>query len=222
MSMSARVRRSGLVAVAVRIGVLLGAGVLGWGCGQVPATPSSQSEVLQLLETKGDTGVALRAAVVRDTVAAGESAPVHVVYAIANGPRPTDFDNHPERFRFLVTGPDGELAESLGGAPAASGGMGATKMVLPARSFLVQRQDLRCVNDLAYSAVPVSRSERMCRVMYSLATPGEYRVIVEYFGPEPDSILTAIARGEIRDLSSLPPTLGIHLADTTTFVVVGR
>lgn len=221
--MCTRFSGSTTVQASVRIGVLLAAGVVGWGCRTVPAVPTSQCEALRLLDAKADTGISLRAALLRDTVPAWDSAPVELAYAIVNGPRPTLFDNHPGRYRILVTGPDDQPATSLGGAgPVLGTAELRTGLMLPAGGSLIQRQDLRCVNDLAYSAVPLSPGKDVCLAMYALTAPGRYRVVVEYFGPEADSAIAALQRREVQSLSKLRPTPGVHLADTTTFVVVGR
>lgn len=185
--------------------------MLAWGCRQAPATSAVLSHVPQLLEPKADTGLALRAMLLRDTVAVGDPAAVEILYAIINGSRPTAFDNHPGRYRIEVTGPDGQPARSLGGAGPASGAMERFEVLLPAGSSLVQRQDLRCVNDAAYSQTPISPSKDDCLAKYALAIPGLYRVVVQYFGPALDDSAVA-SQGS----SSAG---GVHLADTATFVI---
>ena len=221
-------RFGGVAAVAAlaRIGALVGAGAVVWGCRHAPAALTSQSHLTRLLDAKPDTGVALRALLLRDTVAPGDRAPVELLYAVVNGPRPSLFDNHPWRYRILVTGPDGQPAKSLGGAGPASGAMGRFEMKLPAGGSLVQRQDLRCVNDYAYSTVRILPSRDTCLAMYALSIPGQYRVVVEYFGPDVlpnlDRVTAAAHGGDARVRNNPPLVQGVLLADTATFVVTGR
>jgi hypothetical protein len=98
--------------------------------------------------------------------------------------------------------------------------MGRFEMMLPAGSALVQRQDLRCVNDAAYSAVVISPSKDTCLAMYALDTPGRYRVVVEYFGPEVN--LASVTPGRVSRGGHRPMEQGVHLADSATFVIVRR
>lgn len=156
-----------------------------------------------------------------DTVFAGDSTPVEVVYSIVNGPSPSNFDNHPGRFSFSLTGPDGGPAESLGGAGPALGGTGEFLVLLPGKAALLQRQDLRCVSDGAYESVPLSAED--CLARYALARPGRYRLIVSYDGPDTwldiDTARAAAARGEHKTGMYRPIAQGLRLADTVGFTV---
>lgn len=201
------------VATLARIGVVIGAGVVASACRPASDATASQTHVARLLYAKADTGIALRVVVQRDTIPVGDQAPVEVAYAIVNGPRPTSLENNPGRYQIVVTGPDGQPATSLGGSGPVSGGTERYDVPLPAGGALVQRQDLRCVNDAAYSPTPIVRSKNECLAMYALVAPGPYRVVVEYLGPRRD--LQGVAG--IR----LPSVPGLHLSDTTSFFVKG-
>jgi hypothetical protein len=52
-------------------------------------------------------------------------------------------------------------------------------MVLPARSWLGQVQDLRCVKGAGYDAPPPGQTHD-CEVEYLFDRPGLYRVVVMY------------------------------------------
>lgn len=201
------------VAALARIGMVLGAGAVASACRAASDATGSQTHVARLLYAKADTGIVLRAAMQRDTIPVGDQAPVEVAYAIVNGPRPTSLENNPGRYQIVVTGPDSQPATSLGGSGPVSGGTERYDVPLPAGGALVQRQDLRCVNDAAYSPVPIVPSKNECLAMYALVAPGRYRVVVEYFGPERDRQDVAGKR--------LPSAPGLHLSDTTNFVVKG-
>lgn len=194
------------------IRVLMGAGLLASGCRREPAMPRTAN--LRLLQPRADTGLSLRVATLRDTILTSDHTPVEILYAVVNGPRPTLFDNNPERYQIRVMGPDGRPAESLGGAGPALGVAGDLKLKLPANGVLVQRQDLRCVNDAGYSAVPISSGKDNCLATYALTTPGSYRVTVEYFGPQRD---TVTASGKVPR-----PAQDLHLSDTLTLVVTTK
>jgi hypothetical protein len=216
--------RTTAVAVAIRIVIVLAVGTVGWGCHrQAPAAATLGDRLLALLEVKGDTGVALRAMMLRDTVAAGDSAPVEVLYGIVNGPLRTPFANDPGQYEFVVTGPDSQPAKALGGQPASLGAAGRqTELVLPAGGVLLQRQDLRCVNVAGYSSIMLSPGEIRCLAIYALTEPGPYRVIVNYYGPTPDSVLAAVLRRDREKYRELSPWQVLHLADTVTLIVVDR
>jgi len=202
-----------IVTALVRIGMLLGAGAVAPACRPASDATFSQTQVARLLYTKADTGIALRAVVLRDTIPVGDQGPVEVAYAIVNGPRPTSFENNPGRYQIVVTGPDSQPATSLGGSGPVSGGTERYHVPLPAGAALVQRQDLRCVNDAAYSPIPIVPSKDECLAMYALAAPGPYHVVVDYFGPEQ-------VRQDVAG-KKLPSGPGLHLSDTTNFVVKG-
>ncbi len=199
--------------------VLLGAGAVTWGCSQPSETQGSGDGAIRLLEARRDSGVVLRALLLRDTIPPGNDASVEVVYAVVNGPRPMRFDNDPGRYRIVVNGPDGQPAKSLGGAGPAAGIRGQFRMMLPAGGSLVQRQDLRCINDAAYSPVHFSPGMDTCLAMYDLGAPGRYQVIVEYFGPDVGTLLDSVAS---QTEPRRPAGDGVHLADTATFIVAGK
>lgn len=193
-----------------------------WACSQKPATPVLRSQALQLLKAKADTGIELRAEMLRDTVTAGGAAPVEILYALVNGSRPRTIDNEPGRYVVTVTGPDDRYAKSLGGSGPPSGVAPVVPVPLPAGGALLQRQDLHCVNEGAYDAVPAKPSDESCLARYALDMPGRYRVIVEYLAPELGRNASAPEQGQAptSDASQRAPDL--HLADTTFFVVVRR
>ena len=168
------------------ISPLLFAGAIGLACRQSPDMATSRSDVLRLLDPKSDTGIELRAVVLRDTVNAGDRTPVEVLYAIVNGPLRRPFDNEAERYRVVVVGPDNQPAKRLAWSSPGVGLGPRADMQLPAGGVLIQREDLRCVRGHAYSAVPLTEIKHHCLAVYALTTPGRYRVIVEYFGgPRP-------------------------------------
>jgi hypothetical protein len=193
------------------------------GCRPEPAVQLSERDSRALLAPKADTGLALRAVVLRDSINADDSEPMEVVYAIINGPSPAPFDNHPGRFRVQVTGPDGLPAVSLGGSGPGLGVMGQTDLVLPAGGSLVQRQDLRCISDAAYSSIRHVPSANTCLAMYALALPGAYKVVVDYFGPaewhDLDSMTASVNRGDSKVGPEVPTKPGLHLTDTVGFWV---
>jgi hypothetical protein len=65
-------------------------------------------------------------------------------------------------------------------------------------------------------------SEMTCRAIYDLTVPGQYRVIVEYEAPPPDSVVAAVLRRDLETYRRLFPWTSLRLADTATFVVVPR
>jgi hypothetical protein len=194
------------------------------GCSRDPEE-TSRSVVISFLEARADTGIELRVLLPRDTIFVADRGPVALYYTIVNGPTPTQFDNHPHRFGIRVTGPNGQPAKSLGGAGPATGAMGRFQLLLPAHGSLVQRQDLRCVSDGAYSTMPPEAPHPSnCLAMYAFRDPGVYKLVVEYVGPSVwpnvDSITAAVDRGEALLDSLEPIARGQRLADTATLVVV--
>ena len=215
-----------ILAALAPVGMSLVVGGTAWGCRQTSETPSSRSQALHLLESNPDTGVELRAMLPRDTILAGDGRPVHVVFAIVNGTHPTLFNNHPDRFAVQVFGPDAKAAASLEGSGPLLKRDVRREILLPANGALVQRQDLRCVNDYFNgSAVKYPTTSNMCMARYTLAVPGRYTVIVEYLGlgvyRDADSVQAEMRRREYRPGNDRPLVPPLQLADTVTLVVIG-
>jgi hypothetical protein len=157
-----------------------------------------RDEVIALLSPRLDPGVELRVALRHDTVPAGGSEPVELLYFIVNGRGPTPFLNLPDRFIIRVETQDGRPAPGgyVESATVADGPQ--VQLVLPSYAILGQVENLRCMSLDDYT-----RADRrdQCSNAYPLREPGTYRVILRY------------------DANDDGPFAGRDLADTATLVV---
>jgi hypothetical protein len=187
-----------------------------WGFVRVPGEPW---RTFAEPAARADTGVELRVMLRRDTISSRDRAPVEVLFWIVNGPAQSDFDNNPDRWSYRVEGTNGQLLQPASWSHRPTGSHGDLRMKLPAGAIFGQVEDLRCVR---YSAYGLANGTWMqdCLVMWDFATPGTYRVIVKYTGPDKwrnlDSLL-ADTTGFVDDEE--PIALGRRLADTATLVV---
>jgi hypothetical protein len=175
-------------------------------------------------EPRADEHVMLQVVLPRDTVDQGYPGAVEVFYYVVNGAEPMTLDNRPERWQVRLETQDGRpVAPTVVSSPA-TGMLGDTRLMLPARGILGQVVNLRCIRDGAgYVGDPTEREE--CLGFYDLDRAGVYRVILEYTGPDhrvpvrdSASVSTDTAtRGGSR---SEPGTF--QMADTATLVVTAQ
>jgi hypothetical protein len=166
-------------------------------------------------------GIALRVSLPRDRVPLREERPLVLRYDVITGAEPVRFDNAPEHWSFHVLAANGtELGWERLTHPA-TGASDGTEVVLSARGTLGQASDLRCVRDEAgYGGDPLANQE--CLGSIQLPREGEYRVIVEYRGPD----LRQHRQFTVAEDSATgvhPPTAPgtLRMADTATLVVTG-
>lgn len=184
-------------------------------------TPRPHSDELSLLATKPDTGLELRIGLRRDSIHVGDREPVELVYAVANGPKPTRFNNEPGRFVVRLENASGVEIPPASAGPPVTGSWGPdVEFLMPGGGALVQTVNLRCIEHGAgYGEAP---SEGDCLANYNFRTPGEYRLILQYYGPEVwpnlDSLKTNTPAGQVAQVRRIAN--GRRMADTTRLVVV--
>jgi hypothetical protein len=206
------------------IGSVIGLLISASGCqdrGSAPS-PRDHADITRLFSVKSDSGVALRVFLPRDTIVAGDSAAVDVLFALVGGAKSTRVDYLPARFRVTLLGPDGKIAGTLGGSGPALGASGEMQMELPASSLLIQRQNLRCVTDFAYVPTPPARQAADCLGIYALTDPETYRVVVDYFGPEVWPTIDGPGARQKPKVPDRPLEPGLHLIDTVPLTVLRR
>ena len=149
-------------------------------CSPAAPAPARGPADASVIAPRVENGIELRAVLPRDTIAAGDREPLHVLYLVVNGPVPTPFANEPTLYALKILRSDGTLAPFDGsGSPALGSDGNATRLVLPANAILAQVADLRCIDQGSYVS-PKQRGE--CLMRFRLDQPGTYRVVVEYHG----------------------------------------
>lgn len=189
------------------------------GCGN--QTPHRPGNSLSLLALKPDTGLELRVGLRRDSVNVGDREPVELLYVVANGPKPTRFSNEPGRFLVRLENATGAEIPPASAGPPVTGSWGRdVEFLMPGSSVLGQVMNLRCIEHGAgYGEAP---SKDDCIASYDFRTPGEYRLILQYYGPEVwpnlDSLKTNTPAGQVPQAE--PIAQGRRMADTARLVVV--
>lgn len=205
----------------VALATIVGLGACGAG-GDAPK--AFETVANQVTQRRPGSGLALRAAVSRDTVPSSDHRPVDVVFALVNGPTPVHLNANPQRFELYVVGPDGHPARSLDGSGPPLSPEHSTYMQLPADSALVFRQDLRCISiDGTYHPITERPTANDCLGMFALSEPGRYSIVVRYYPElsfrELDSLSKVVATpAHIRPDHASP--IGRYLADTVHLYVV--
>ena len=189
------------------------------GCGN--QTPRRPTDNLSLLALRSDTGMELRIGLRRDSIHVGDREPVELVYVVANGPKPTRFSNEPGRFLVRLENATGAEISPASAGPPVTGSWGRdVEFLMPGSSVLGQAMNLRCIEHGAgYGEAP---SEDDCVASYEFRTPGEYRLILQYYGPEVwpnlDSLKSNTPAGQVPRVE--PVAQGRRMADTARLVVV--
>ena len=176
---------------------------------------------LSLLAMRRDTGLELRIELQRDSIRVGDREPVELRYVVANGPKPARFSNEPGRFIVRLEDATGAEVPPASAGPPVTGSWGPdVEFLMPGGGALGQTMNLRCIEHGAgYGEAP---TENDCVARYEFRTPGEYRVVLQYHGPEVwpdlDSLKANTPTGQVPQLE--PSARGRRMTDTAKLVVL--
>lgn len=194
-------------------------------CGCTDTRSDARLDRSAIVVHRVDSGLRLVVFVSRDTIAASDQTAVEVNYLVVNGPKRVMFDNEPGLFSVQIWSSKGQIVSPDSAASPASGSLGETKLVLPARAVLSQVLNLRCIADGAGygGADPATASDR-CLGSYSLRTRDSYRIVVDYRGPDlrwQQAVTTDRRAGSRLDTDNVLQSMlrALHLADTAVLVV---
>ncbi len=134
--------------------------------------------VSRLVNDMSDSGLSLRAVLLRDTVQVGD--PIQIIYFVVNSERPTEFHNSPDMFSFRVESENGNPIQPYTAGSITRAWGTSVELTLPARAALAQLIDVGCIYP-AYS----NAEQSGCEYGFALERPGEYKVIVSYQRGDP-------------------------------------
>ena len=143
-----------------------------------------QKSLFKTMISSADSGLALAASALQDTVKLGQ--PVWIAYWIANGGRRREFRNDPTFFRFEVADSSGRLLDRAPRSydPGSTGT--APNITLPARGAIGQAINLACA---APNYALRAGTDTVCDWSFTFDQAGRYTVTVRYVPvPPPDPV----------------------------------